>query len=58
MLEAVERSTDPAEIAGHAGLDAAEVRSALGRLEAEGWIVRDALGGYERRRGETYAQRP
>jgi DNA processing protein len=48
VLEAVERSTDPAEIAGHAGLDAAEVRSALGRLEAEGWIVRDALGGYER----------
>jgi DNA processing protein len=48
VLAAVEKSADPAEIAGAAGLDAAEVRSALGRLEAEGWIRRDALGGYER----------
>ncbi|HEY1357593.1 MAG TPA: DNA-processing protein DprA [Thermoleophilaceae bacterium] len=49
VLTAVEEVTDPAEIAARAGLDAAEARSALGRLEAEGWIARDALGGYERR---------
>jgi DNA processing protein len=49
VLRAVEEVTDPAEIAGRAGVAAAEARSALGRLEAEGWIARDALGGYERR---------
>jgi len=49
VLAAVEEVTDPAAIAGRAGLDAAEARSALGRLEAEGWIARDALGGYERK---------
>jgi DNA processing protein len=49
VLAAVEEVSDPAQIAGSAGLDAAEARSALGRLEAEGWIARGALGGYERR---------
>ncbi len=49
VLAAVEEVTDPADIAGRAGLGAAEARSALGRLEAEGWIARDPLGGYERR---------
>ena len=49
VLAAVEECTDPAEIPARAGLDAAETRSALGRLESEAWIARDALGGYERR---------
>jgi DNA processing protein len=49
VLAAVEECSDPAEIPGRAGMGAAEARSALGRLEAEGWIARDALGGYERR---------
>jgi DNA processing protein len=49
VLAAVEECTDPAEIAARAGLDAGAARSALGRLESEGWITRDPLGGYERR---------
>jgi len=49
VLMAVEECSDPAQIAGRAGLDAAEARAALGRLESEGWIARDSLGGYERR---------
>jgi DNA processing protein len=49
VLAAVEECSDPAEIPGRAGLDAGRARSALGRLESEGWIARDALGGYERR---------
>jgi DNA processing protein len=49
VLAAVEEVADPSAIAGRAGLDAAQARSALGRLESEGWIARDALGGYERR---------
>ena len=51
VLAAVEECSDPAEIPRRAGMEAAETRSALGRLEAEGWIARDALGGYERRAG-------
>jgi len=49
VLAAVERAGAPAEIAAAAGLEPGETRSALGRLEAEGWIRRDPLGGYERR---------
>lgn len=49
VLAAVEECNDPAEIPRRAGVGAAEARSALGRLEAEGWIARDPLGGYERR---------
>ena len=49
MLAAVEECSDPAQIAGHAGLDPAEARAALGRLESEGYVARGALGGYERR---------
>ena len=49
VLAAVEEAGDPAEIAGRAGLEAAETRSALGRLESQGYIARDALGGYVRR---------
>jgi DNA processing protein len=51
VLAAVEDCSDPAEIPARAGVGAAEARSALGRLEAEGWIARDALGGYQRRAG-------
>jgi DNA processing protein len=49
VLAAVEESSDPAQIPARARLDAAATRSALGRLESEGWIARDPLGGYERR---------
>jgi DNA processing protein len=49
VLAAVEECGEPAEIAGRAGVDARDARSALGRLESEGWISRGALGGYERR---------
>jgi DNA processing protein len=49
VLAAVEECRDPAEIPRRAGIGAAEARSALGRLESEGWIARDPLGGYERR---------
>jgi len=49
VLAAVEDCADPAQIAGRAGLGAAEARSALGQLESQGYIARDALGGYQRR---------
>jgi hypothetical protein len=32
-------------------LDSAETRAVLGRLEAEGWLVRRDLGGWERTLG-------
>jgi hypothetical protein len=35
-------------IAAATNLDSGETRAALGRLEAEGWLVRRDLGGWER----------
>jgi DNA processing protein len=49
VLAAVEEVADPAEIAGRVKVSPAEARAALGRLESEGWVARDALGGYQRR---------
>jgi DNA processing protein len=48
VLDAAERSTSVDAIAGQLGLAAAGVRAALGRLEAEGYLVRRDLGGWER----------
>ena len=52
VLDAVEAGEDNGSIAAAAGLQAREVRIALARLEAEGLIVRSALGGYERAVGQ------
>jgi DNA processing protein len=49
VLAAVEAGESATGIARAAGMGAGEVRAALGRLEAEGFVVRDALGAYERR---------
>jgi DNA processing protein len=48
VLEAAERMGSVAEIAEAAKLTSAETRAALGRLEAEGYLVRRDLGGWER----------
>jgi DNA processing protein len=48
VLEAAERVGSVDAIAGELNLTASEVRAALGRLEAEGWLVRRDLGGWER----------
>jgi len=48
VLDAVEAGAGVDEIVRRTGSPAAEVRSALGRLEAEGHVVRGVLGGWER----------
>jgi hypothetical protein len=48
VLEAAERMNSIGAIAAALNLDSAETRAALGRLEAEGWLVRRDLGGWER----------
>jgi DNA processing protein len=48
VLEAAERFSSVDAIAREIGLNASDVRAALGRLEAEGWLVRRDLGGWER----------
>jgi DNA processing protein len=48
VLEAAERTGSVAAIATEAKLGSAEARAALGRLEAEGYLVRRDLGGWER----------
>jgi DNA processing protein len=48
VLEAVEAGRTVDEVAAAARLTAAEVRTALGRLESGGWIVRRDLAGWER----------
>jgi DNA processing protein len=48
VLEAAERMRSVAEIAEATNLTSAETRAALGRLEAEGYLVRRDLGGWER----------
>ena len=51
VLEAAERMSSVGAIAAALNLDSAETRAALGRLEAEGWLVRRDLGGWERTLG-------
>jgi DNA processing protein len=51
VLEAAERLGSVAAISEAAGLSSAETRAALGRLEAEGYLVRRDLGGWERTLG-------
>jgi DNA processing protein len=51
VLEAAERMSSVGAIAAALSLDSAETRAALGRLEAEGWLVRRDLGGWERALG-------
>jgi DNA processing protein len=48
VLAGVEAGRSVAEIAAGAQLTAAETRTALARLEAQGLIVRSGLGSYER----------
>jgi DNA processing protein len=48
VLEAAERLGTIAAIAEATGLATAETRAAVGRLEAEGYLVRRELGGWER----------
>lgn len=49
VLAAVEAGHGVDGVARNAGIGAAAARAALGRLEAEGFIARAGLGGYERR---------
>jgi hypothetical protein len=51
VLEAAERMSSVGAVAAALSLDSAETRAALGRLEAEGWLVRRDLGGWERTLG-------
>jgi DNA processing protein len=51
VLEAAERFGSVGPIADAANLGSAEVRAALGRLEAEGYLVRRDFGGWERTLG-------
>ncbi len=48
VLRAIEHGDSIAEAAGGAGLSAAELRGALGRLELLGLVRRDGLGHYQR----------
>jgi DNA processing protein len=48
VLEAAERVASIDAIACELNLAASEVRAAMGRLDAEGWLVRRDLGGWER----------
>jgi DNA processing protein len=51
VLEAAERLGSVGAIADATNLGSAETRAALGRLEAEGYLVRRDLGGWERTLG-------
>jgi DNA processing protein len=48
VLEAIERSVDPATIPAETGLAPSRVRILLGLLEAQGFIRRTGIGSYER----------
>ena len=48
VLDAAERCTSVEAIARTTGRSAAQTRAALGRLEADGYLVRRDLGGWER----------
>ena len=51
ILEAAERHGSVAAIAEQAGMATSDARAAIGRLEAEGYLVRRDLGGWERALG-------
>jgi DNA processing protein len=55
VLEAAERLSSIAAIADATNLSSAETRAALGRLEAEGYLARRDLGGWERTLGGEVA---
>jgi DNA processing protein len=48
VLESAEGNDSVEAVAGHTGRTVAEARAALGRLEADGYLVRRDLGGWER----------
>jgi DNA processing protein len=48
VLATVEGNDSVTAIATASGASVAETRAALGRLEAEGWVVRRDLGGWQR----------
>jgi DNA processing protein len=48
VLTAAEKNESVGAIAAASGATVAEARAALGRLEAEGWLVRRDLGGWQR----------
>jgi DNA processing protein len=56
VLEAAERLGSVGAIADAANLASGETRAALGRLEAEGYLVRRHLGGWERTLGAAAPQ--
>jgi DNA processing protein len=47
VLESAEGNHSVEAVAGEAGATVAETRAALGRLEADGYLVRGELGGWE-----------
>jgi DNA processing protein len=51
-LSAAERHQSVAAIAAETGTTVAQARAALGRLEADGYLVRRDLGGWERALGQ------
>jgi DNA processing protein len=57
VLEAAERLGSVSAIAEATGLTSAETRAALGRLEADGYLVRRDLGGWERTLGSPILRR-
>jgi DNA processing protein len=48
ILEAAERHGSVTAIAEQAGMTTGDARAAIGRLEAEGYLIRRDLGGWER----------
>jgi predicted transcriptional regulator len=48
VLDATDEGDSVESVARMTGLTASETRAALGRLEAEGHLVRRDLGGWER----------
>jgi len=52
VLQAAERNTSVAAIAADARVGVGEARGALGRLEADGYLRRRDLGGWERTLGD------
>jgi predicted Rossmann fold nucleotide-binding protein DprA/Smf involved in DNA uptake len=51
VLAAAERHCFVSAIAEESGITVGDARAALGRLEAEGYLVRRDLGGWERTLG-------
>jgi DNA processing protein len=53
VLDAAERTGSVAGIAEETGMATGDVRAALGRLEAEGYLVRRDVGGWQRTLGAS-----